>query len=73
MATWKIRNAHYYGPKHDRHKLPKKACKKIPKPWVAVFIGPNYYDAKEVGRFKTWAEALSYIQAGGTPYVINER
>jgi hypothetical protein len=73
MALWKIRNNHYYGPVGDRHKLPKISRKLIKKPWVAVYVGPDYNDAKEVGRFKTWQEALEYVRLGGTPYVVTER
>ena len=73
MSLWKIRNNHYYGPKGDRHRYSKRVRAKIKKPWAAIYIGPDYHDAKEVGRFKTWSEACEYIRNGGTPYVIKER
>lgn len=68
MALWKITNKHYFGPPTSRDKLSKKVRKKI-KPWVAVYIGPDYHDAKAVGRFDSWEQACEYVRSGGTPFV----
>ena len=66
MGRWTIRNNHYYG-REDRTKLSPETVAGIPNPWVAVYNTPNYYDAREAGRFKSQPEALAYALSGGKP------
>lgn len=69
MARWKIKNNLWYGPVGDRHKLTGSfGIPLIRKPWVAVYIGPDYHDGRQAGSFKTWQEAFDYVKSGGTPF-----
>lgn len=66
MGRWQIRNHHYYG-YESRTKYPQTVVDEIENPWVAVYQGASYYEAKKPGRFKTVEEAINYALSGGEP------